>query len=340
MPVKPPAIVDLSMHRLPIDDLKEHRIHLMIGRRGTGKTFLLRDIIYHMRKRFDYGVAFTPTEDSAKMFGEFIPPSCIYDSFKPEVLETLMQIQRDRIQSSGTAPSLFVIMDDCMYDKAVLRCKPIRDLFLNGRHQKVTLLIVAQYLMDLGPDLRGNVDYCFCLQDTVMGNRMKLWRHFFSVYESYADFSRAMTGATEDHKCIVLDNTSGSSELQRTVFWYQAAPELPKFYVSRRSFWRMHEQHKLTYEQRQRITNPSKQAVVLLDPDDEPVLSPKKERRDARVDPRQDARADARHDARQDPRHDPRRKEARGERPRESSRSRRKPESRAERHRRRQPTNW
>ena len=35
--------------------------------------------------------------------------------------------------------SLFIIMDDCMYDKKILKGVGIRDLFMNGRHLSVTL---------------------------------------------------------------------------------------------------------------------------------------------------------------------------------------------------------
>lgn len=222
MPVERPT----SLEWLPADRLKEHRVHLVTGQRGTGKTSLLRDLVYHMRDRFDYGVAFTPTEASAKMFREFMPPSLIHDSFKPKVLETLMQSQRDSggDMSLGTAPSVFVLMDDC--DSAVLECRAFRDLCLNGRFHKVTLLMSAAFNLD--PVLCGSVDYCFCLRDIVMGNRIKLWKNFFSffsLYHSYDAFSRAMTQATKDHRCIVLDNTTSSC----AVLWYRAAPELPRF---------------------------------------------------------------------------------------------------------------
>ena len=48
--------------------------------------------------------------------------------------------QRRAVQEckSGRQRNMFVLMDDCMYDKKVLKSLAMRDLFMNGRHMNVT----------------------------------------------------------------------------------------------------------------------------------------------------------------------------------------------------------
>ena len=66
--------------------IKESRIIFIIGKRHTGKSVLMKDILYHM-PRPDYVLAMAPTEDTLKQFRTFLPECCIFDHFSQEKLE-------------------------------------------------------------------------------------------------------------------------------------------------------------------------------------------------------------------------------------------------------------
>ena len=74
-----------------------------------------------------------------------------------------------------------------MYDKKVMQGKDIRDLFMNGRHLKITYCNALQYCMDMGPDLRSNTDYVFCLRENILENRSRLYKYFFGMFRTYDD---------------------------------------------------------------------------------------------------------------------------------------------------------
>lgn len=243
----------MQIQKLEARSIKKHSVIVIIGKRNTGKSVLLCDILMHMSRRLDYGVAFTPTETSALMFQKFMPRSCIYDTFDPEVITRMIEFQRADADSKHIR-SLYCVMDDCTYDKSILRSKVIRQLFMNGRHHHITVFLCAQYMMDLGPDLRGNVDYLFCLRDNAMGSRMKLWRAYFAVYPKYLEFSKVMDGATENYSSIVMDNTQPTNSATSSVFWYRAAPALRPFYIGRRSFHRLDLQHRVRQQRRRPVT--------------------------------------------------------------------------------------
>ena len=57
---------------------KHSRIWLIIGPRGSGKTILLRDILYRTRKQYDIGVAMTATTSTVDTFKDFIPYHLIF----------------------------------------------------------------------------------------------------------------------------------------------------------------------------------------------------------------------------------------------------------------------
>ena len=57
---------------------KHSRIWLIIGPRGSGKTILLRDILYKTRKHYDIGLAMTATTSTVDTFKKFIPYHLIF----------------------------------------------------------------------------------------------------------------------------------------------------------------------------------------------------------------------------------------------------------------------
>lgn len=172
----------------PGTQLKDHRICLFIGRRGTGKSKLLEDIMYRMSNRLDFGLAMTPTEETAAMyvslnrrtlpppvpvrflwlkvrtspapfrFRKHMPDSWVYDGFNVSRLEQMMAMQRAAV-ARNKLRSLFLLTDDCGFDRTSFKNKTVRDLFMNGRHTRICYMTCMQYCMDITPDLRSQIDY-------------------------------------------------------------------------------------------------------------------------------------------------------------------------------------
>tara|TARA_B110000008_G_C16899318_1_gene536084 strand:+ start:495 stop:1355 length:861 start_codon:yes stop_codon:yes gene_type:complete len=218
----------IRIKRFDPSTLKPHRIILVVGKRGTGKSVMQRDLMYHMCDKVDFGLAFSPTEETQDMFREHMPDSWIYNGFSSAKLDTMLQMQRDLCRQKKQR-NLFIIMDDCMYDKKILKGLGIRDLFMNGRHMHITLCNAVQYVMDIGPDLRTQVDYVFALRENIISNKSKLWKYFFGMFEKYDDFAKVMDKCTANHGALVMDNTTGSCNVEDCIFWYKAEFNLPEF---------------------------------------------------------------------------------------------------------------
>ena len=230
--------MQLKVQKFDPQQIKPHRIILFIGKRGTGKSKLLADIMYHIRDRVDFGLAMTPTEESATTFRQTMPEQWIYNNFAASKLEAMLNMQRE-LGKKGKQRHLFVVMDDCMYDKKVMKGTSVRDLFMNGRHLKVTFCNAVQYIMDMGPDLRTQVDYVFALRENIISNKMKLWKYFFGMFEKYEDFARVLDRCTENFSCLVLDNTTPTTRVEDCVFWYRAKVDLPSFRMGKPLYWKL-----------------------------------------------------------------------------------------------------
>lgn len=214
---------------------------IFIGKRGTGKSTLISDIMYYHRA-VPYGLIFSGTEDGNGFYANYFPSLFIHSTFKPEILDTLIKRQKKVLQDKNANPHSFLLIDDLMYDKSLTRDKNMRLIFMNGRHWKLLFLLSMQYCMDLPPDLRANVDYLFVLRENIIDNQKKLWKYFFGMYEKFSEFQQTLMACTENFECLVLDNTSKSNKLEDCVYWYKATPNR-KYRIGCPQLWKYAEAH-------------------------------------------------------------------------------------------------
>lgn len=232
----------ISVRKLNATSLAVNKVYLCIGRRGTGKTTLLLDILYNLSlsRKIDMAVLMTPTYETREIFirNKIIPESCVYTTYEEQSLIRLIDVLKTLV-AHGRKRRVVIILDDCMFEKRIMRSVLMRDIHMNGRHFNITLIFSAQYLVDVPSDIRSQVDYVFALKEPIISNRIKLWKFFFGIFRRYDDFERTFTECTADYDCIVLDNTQASNVITQCVYWYRACVKLPPFTLGGHAFWKL-----------------------------------------------------------------------------------------------------
>ena len=133
-----------------------------------------------------------------------------------------------------------------MSDKSILKGAEIRELFLNGLHMNLTFICSMQYVMDLMPDLRSQVDYVFAFKENNINNR-KTVREFLWSFKKAEDFYTVFDHCTQNHECLVIDKTANvdSSNLNESLGYYKANINLPEFKLCKPIFWKLSEKFKI-----------------------------------------------------------------------------------------------
>lgn len=210
------------------DSIKAGRIIFIVGKRGCGKTTLLKDLLSRMTGQVDYALAMCPTMESAEMLRECMPASSVYDKYLPSKVDQIVKVAQ-HFMALGKKRKILLCLDDCLYDRNVLRSQAIREIFFNGRHMGITFVVLAQYCMDISPDLRTQIDYLFVMKENIVSNRQKLWKYLFGCVQNFDDFSAIMDRCTQNFECLCLDNTLNSGAVQECVFWYKASLDVEAF---------------------------------------------------------------------------------------------------------------
>jgi hypothetical protein len=223
------------------------RTCVFIAKKNTGKTTLIRDILYHQRK-IPMGVVMSGTEESNEHYQQFVPDSFIYGQFEPKVIEKIITHQQGVIKRlkpeekedfKNPNNSVFVVLDDCMFDTKWTRDTNMRSVFMNGRHYRIFFMLAMQYCMDLPPPLRANIDYLFILKENIIQNREKIYKNFFGIFPTFDAFNEVLNQCTQNYECLVLDNSSTSGKIEDVVFWYKAKVG-HKFRMGSPALWEHH----------------------------------------------------------------------------------------------------
>lgn len=234
--------MNVQLKKFKPESIPDDKVCVFIGKRGTGKSTLVTDILYH-KKHLPAGIVMSATEEGNHHYKSFVPDLFIYGDYDKDAIDRVLLRQKQIIGVHTTRntkpPGSFILLDDCMYDRKFMKDPCIRQCFMNGRHWKLFFMLTMQYCMDLTPDLRANVDYVFILRENVIQNREKLYKSFFGVFPSFEIFNQVMNACTENYECLVLDNTSKSNKIQDCVFWYKAKVR-KNFRIGSDSLWKYH----------------------------------------------------------------------------------------------------
>jgi hypothetical protein len=223
---------------------------VLIGRRDTGKSFLVRDLLYY-HQDIPIGTVISGTEEGNGFYGKMVPKLFIHNEYNTAIVENILKRQRgvlkqikkemEQFKRSTIDARTFVILDDCLYDNTWARDKMMRLLFMNGRHWKVMLLITMQYPLGIPPTLRTNIDYVFILREPYIANRKRIYENYAGMFPTFESFCQVMDQCTENFECLVVNNNAKSNKLQDQVFWYKADAH-NDFRLGSKEFWDLSKQ--------------------------------------------------------------------------------------------------
>ena len=230
--------------RCEIDSRKSPMI-VIIGKKDTGKSFLVRDILYNTQDAFPIGTVISGTEVANEFFQHMVPSKFIHDKYKPEIVMNVIKRQlsvktaRNQEKARGNSsidPRAFLILDDCLYDATWIKEESTRYVFMIGRHIDFMTIFTILYPLGITPNLRTNVDFVFILRESIVNNRRRIYDNYAGMFPTFDMFCQFMDQCTENFEGLVICNGVQSNRLEDQVFWYKASDH-PQFRMCDDSLW-------------------------------------------------------------------------------------------------------
>jgi hypothetical protein len=197
----------------------EHATNLnciaVIGKRSTGKTDLVRDILPHLKCSYHLVVGATikyiENEETIQEYNEQIVADLL--SKQKKALNT-----KREIGDVTQIPHACVVIDNYLHSN-----KSIVSLFQNGIFLKTKVVLAMQSLIALPTQIRSNIDYVFIFRGRNMSHDKCLYTSYaLSIFQSFEEFSQALDNITSDpYTCMVINNTACSKKIEDNVMWYK-----------------------------------------------------------------------------------------------------------------------
>lgn len=238
----------IPINEFKLDDMVINPSICMIAKRGSGKSWVCRDILNHFSD-IPGGVIIAPTDRMNCFYGKFFPNTYINYKFKSETINKLLCRQDEIIEKTKKKykegkrcdPRAFLLMDDCLSSKGKwAKDETILKLLFDGRHYQIMYILTMQFPLGIQPELRGNFDYVFLLADDNYNNQKRIYDHYAGMFPSFNAFRQVFVDLTSDYGCMVIVNRGARNNISDKIFWYKAnKPSIKK--IGSRQFNEFHD---------------------------------------------------------------------------------------------------
>lgn len=221
----------------------DDRTIVIISKRGSGKTVASKTMCWYKR-HISSGIVMNGTEAATKTYKPICPDLFIFEKWEPKQVDIILNRQKRAVNENKKLKPVFIVMDDCAYAKGIFTSETFRELIMNGRPLKICTILCVQYVMDLNPAIRENIDVLVVFKVPSKVMRKKLYDNFFSgCIDDFPTFCNILDNTTENFEALVLDNTRPTSKLSECLFWWKAKIDLPPFRMGSSKFWQHHDKN-------------------------------------------------------------------------------------------------
>ena len=105
----------------PTQQIPSGSIITIVGKRNTGKTQCILNLMYALREKVEFAICMTPTRSSAVEFKKVMPSSCVYDGLDLDVIERMMDVQAECAAAKKRLRSILLVLDDTSWEAKAFR---------------------------------------------------------------------------------------------------------------------------------------------------------------------------------------------------------------------------
>jgi hypothetical protein len=215
----------------------EPSITLLLGKQGSGKTHLLRDLFYALVKNdfYEFGYAYSTTHHyaSEKDKLSFLEDKHVHRGFNQKHLEgyvdALTKLKEELKKDNKPMPHNFIIFDDCL-KLMHFNDDWVANWLARFRHTDTDLYFTAQYLKGgLGTTFREYCARAFMFAQESHRSIEGIYKEFGYIwYDNVDDFIKMYVEATKPkHQCVVYVRGQETREQS----WFTHMAGVPPKYV-------------------------------------------------------------------------------------------------------------
>lgn len=225
----------LLQDRADRENIRPDKFCVFYGKRGSGKTFGMRNILWQLAPFVEKAMVFTNTKQN-QYWQQYLPKNVVIDPFDPQRLEAWVRKKKAFINKWEQTkwmqqlinPYDVLILEDCVDANNLMHAQALTTLAANGRHLRTFVMISTQYPKKLGPIIRDNVDYAFVYFLASTNAKKAIVEQYFSELKEtgYSErqilnFISQQTVVDEQDKIynvLVVDQVRATAEMDKRLY--------------------------------------------------------------------------------------------------------------------------
>lgn len=196
----------------------------IIAPTGSGKTILLKDILYHTHTNFKKIILMSETAKLQKDY-DFFDRSLIYDHFNEEELKNTWGENSNRKRKEKEKGTL-IILDDIINDPAFKKSKVLNDIATGGRLCNIMVILLSQDFNSIVPKVRKNIRIAIAFELASKKERDKFVEQFLSVENNMVGDILFKKITKEKYRSIVVLVHKVGYPIDEKVYSYVANPNV------------------------------------------------------------------------------------------------------------------
>lgn len=200
-------------------DLKD-TFALVVGRRGSGKSVLLKWLIQQQKGHFKEVFIFSPSSFSG-YWKDTVPDDCVQldysDDWVQKLVAKMTELNKGKNQQSHDFVRCLLVLDDVISsDSKSQTSKMLKLLATRGRHLGISCIISSQHIRfgAIGPTLREYSDYCFI--GKVNRSSLEIVEDVYNLDMTKDKFIQFLAKNTNDHRFLVMCSKASSGKREDT----------------------------------------------------------------------------------------------------------------------------
>jgi hypothetical protein len=201
----------------------------LIGRRGTGKTTVILNILHAIR-HFQWGVIMCGTNKTLVEYSKRIPDCFCYKGLDTKLLDAILDHQNIKFLSGQPCEPIFVILDDLSFNRKALTANAtVAEYLMNGRNANVFFVISMQDCKQVGPDFRDQFDIVFIMPAKKEKTVERIYEGYNTCFDSFKEFKQVFRAcAPVKGSAMVVEVTGVDTKVEDTIFHYKS--KLPDYW--------------------------------------------------------------------------------------------------------------
>jgi len=198
--------------------LKKTSTIIIIGKRATGKTTLIKNIISHIDDKYTKYIIFDPYLEHKNEFKYIEERSKIYDMYDEDILKINMNRKNDE--------NKIIIIDNALYSPE--HNKTIQNHFMNCRFYEIGIILSVSYGAFIHANVVSNTDFIFIFRELNLSNQNYLYNRYFkslfTSFEIFIEFFKEFLLLCDisHNTCLVISNIAKTNNLEDKLFIYKA----------------------------------------------------------------------------------------------------------------------